>query len=86
MWYKFLEATSPSEPFMGCALRFIKYDINSDSLQVVGHLLGSKVLIRSASHKEIMDLLVELVGIGKYTVETSLYIHPKDGPTEGTQI
>ena len=82
MWNKFLETSAPGKPLMSCTLRLIEIKLDAQILQLLRHLTGAEVLLGTAAHKHIVNLAVELIGIGKNTIEASLYIHAKERTTE----
>ena len=71
---------------MGSTLRFVESDFNTHFLQRLGHLFCTEVFIRTASHEEVVHLLVEFVGIGKHTIETILQVKSENGSTESSEI
>ena len=86
MWYKFFQATSPSEPLVCRALRFIIIDFDSQFLKGVSHLLCAHLFLRATAEKEIIYFLIELVRIRKHSVKTSLHIQTENRPAETSDI
>lgn len=82
---EFLQASAPGEPLVMSAWRYIDIELDAQVLQLLRHLLGAKVLLRTTAHKHILDLAVELIGIGKHAIEAGLHVHAKERTTEGTE-
>ena len=86
VWQILLEATTPCEPLVMGAWRHIKLHIDAHRLEVGSHLLRTEVLLASATHEKVLNLLVKLVGILEHTVETGLHVDAKEGTAEGAEI
>ena len=84
-----VEATAPGKPLMGGAGGLGVLDVDAHLVEVLYHLLCAEHLIHalgSAAHQEVVDLLVERLGIGEHTIVGGLQVEAEDGTTEGSDV
>ena len=86
VYHKFFEASTPSEPFVSCSLRFVEHYVNAHRFEVVCHLLRSEVLFAATAHEEVFHLAVELLGIGKDASETFFKVESEYRTAERSEI
>ena len=89
MWDKFVETTTPGEPFVGGARRLRVVGVDTHLIEAIHQFLGTEHLVHtlsSATHQEVVDLLVERLGIGEHTVVGSLHVEVEDGAAEGSDV
>ena len=80
-----LESPAPGEPFVSRALRLGIDGVDAHVVQTLHHLLSTEHLVHAlsaATHEEIVDFLVEVVGIGEHTVVGRLHVEVEDGTAE----
>ena len=82
MRHKPVQATTPCQPLVCRALRFVIVHMNTYFAQRLCQFSGTELFFRSASQKQVMYLLVKLAGISKHTVKASLHIQSEDSTAE----
>ena len=83
---EFIQAATPGEPLVGGARGLVVRRVDADVVQVLHERIRAEILLGAHAHEQVMDLLVELVGIREGAVVESLEIgarHIEDGATEG---
>ena len=81
-----VQATTPCQPLVCRALRFVIVHMNTYFAQRLCQFSGTEPFFRSASQKQVMYLLVKLAGISKHTVKASLHIQSEDSTAECANI
>ena len=74
---------------MVCASRLIVVGVDTQRIKVVNEFLSAKHLIHAlctAHHKEVVDLLVEVLGIIEDTIVGCLHIESEDCSAECSDI
>ena len=80
-----METATPGQEFMSRAFRLLALDLDAHFLQALHDITTLDEVLRTPVHIHVVDLLVELLGIGEHTVIGSLQIQSEDSTTEGTQ-
>ena len=77
MRQELVEATTPGEPLVCCALALEEVSIDAHALQFLDHGLSAEVLFGAAAEEEVLHLLIEV-----WTLEDAigyrLDIHAKE--------
>ena len=63
--------------------------VDAHLVEILHHLLRTEHLVHalcSTAHQEVVDLLVERLGIGEHTVVGGLQVEAEDGTAEGSHI
>ena len=84
-----VETAAPGEPLMGGTCRLGVVGVDTHLVEVLHHFLRAEHLVHalgSAAHQEVVDLLVELLGIGEHTIVGGLQVEAEDGTTEGSHV
>ena len=81
-----MEATAPGEPLVGSALTLIEMGVDAHALELLDHSLGAEVLLRAATHEEVVHLLVEVGSVVEDTVGHLPYVHAEQSAGEGTDV
>ena len=84
-----VEAATPGEPLVGGACGLGVVGIDAHGIQALYHLLRAEHLVHafcSTAHQEVVDLLVERLGVGEHTVVGGLQVEAEDGTAEGSHI
>ena len=69
-----MEATTPGEELVTCTLGYRRVDLDTQLVQAIHDGLTLDEVLATPVHIEVMNLLVELVGIGKDTIVGGLDI------------
>ena len=80
-----METATPGEELMGSAFRLLALDLDAHFLQALHNITTLDEVLRTPVHVHIVDLLIELIGIGEHTVIGRLQIQSEDSTTEGSQ-
>ena len=83
------ETSAPGKPFVVGACRFVIVGVDTHVVEALDEFLGAEHLVhafRATHHEEIVNLLVELVGIGEHAIVGSLRVETEDGATESAHI
>ena len=79
-----MEAATPGEELMTCALRDRRVNLDAKLTETVNDRLTVDEVVRTPVHIHIVHLLVELIGIGEYAIVGGLHIQAEDSTAEGT--
>ena len=69
-----METTTPGEELVTCTLGYRRVDLDTQLAQAIHDGLTLDEVLATPVHIEVMNLLVELVGIGKDTIVGGLDI------------
>ena len=89
MGYELTETSAPGKPFVVGACRFVIVGVDTHVVEALDEFLGAEHLVHTfsaAHHEEIVNLLIELVGIGEHAIVSSLRVETEDGATESAHI
>ena len=79
-----MESTTPCKELMTCTLRYRRVDLDAELTQAVNYWLALDKVLATPVHIEIMNLFIELIGIGKHAIVGCLDIESEDSTAEGT--
>lgn len=79
-----VKAATPGEELMACAGGLGGLDFDAALAEAVDKLLALDEVVGAPVHVEIVNLLVELGGVGEDSVVGSVHIETEDGAAEGT--
>ena len=83
-WEAIFDST-PSEELMTCALGNRGVDLDAKLAKAVDNGLTLDEVFSTPVHIEVVNLLVELVGIGKDTIVGSLHVEAEYRSTKSTE-
>ena len=69
-----METATPGQEFMSRAFRLLALDLDAHFLKALYDITTLDEVLRTPVHIHVVDLLVELLGIGEHTVIGSLQI------------
>ena len=79
-----VETTTPGQELMTSTLRNRRINLDTKATQAVNDGLTLDKVLRTPVHIHVVNLLIELISIGKDTIVSSLHIQTKDSTAEGT--
>ena len=79
-----METATPGQEFMSRAFRLLALDLDAHFLQALHDITTLDEVLRTPVHIHVVDLLVELIGIGEHTIVSRLEVEAEDSTAEGT--
>ena len=80
-----MESATPGQELVGSTFRLLALDLDTHLLQALYDVTTLDEVLRAPVHIHVVDLLVELIGIGEHTMISRLQVKAKDSTAEGTQ-
>ena len=80
-----MESATPGQELVGCAWRLAGVDLDAQLAQLTYDVAALNEVLFTPVHVHVVNLLVELVGIGEDSVVGGLHIEAEDGSAEGAQ-
>ena len=82
---KLVETAAPGQELMGSACRLTGIDFDTHLAQLIDDITTLDEVFFTPVHIHIVDLLVELVGVGKNTIVSRFHVKTEDGATESAE-
>ena len=80
-----MKSTTPGEELVAGALRDRGVDLDAHLTETVDNRLAIDEVVGTPVHVHVVNLLVEVVGIGEDTIIGGLHVETEDGAAEGAE-